>query len=73
MDGEEKSRLITEEMIARINELARKKKTVGLSDEESAEQRVLREAYLKAFRESLRAQLDQIKFVEDLPEGEGDR
>jgi uncharacterized protein YnzC (UPF0291/DUF896 family) len=73
VDGEEKSRLITEEMIARINELARKKKTVGLSDEESAEQRVLREAYLKAFRESLRAQLDQIKFVEDLPEGEGDR
>jgi uncharacterized protein YnzC (UPF0291/DUF896 family) len=65
--------LITEEMIARINELARKKKSEGLTDEETSEQLQLRETYLKAFRESLRAQLDQIKFVEDLPEGEGDR
>jgi uncharacterized protein YnzC (UPF0291/DUF896 family) len=60
-------------MIARINELARKKKSEGLTDEETSEQLQLRETYLKAFRESLRAQLDQIKFVEDLPEGEGDR
>ncbi len=65
--------MITEEMIARINELARKKKSEGLTDEETSEQLQLRETYLKAFRESLRAQLDQIKFVEDLPEGEGDR
>ncbi len=65
--------MITEEMIARINELARKKKSEGLTTEETAEQLQLRETYLKAFRESLRAQLDQIKFVEDLPEGEGDR
>ena len=57
--------MITPELIARINELARKKKTVGLTEEESIEQKTLRETYLKAFREGLRSQLDQIKFVDE--------
>ncbi len=37
----------------RINELARKSKESGLTPEETAEQKVLREEYIAAFRASL--------------------
>ena len=56
--------MITEEMIKRINELSRKSKTEGLTQEEKEEQAFLREEYLKGFRANMRAQLDQIRFVE---------
>lgn len=46
--------------ILRINELAKKKKTVGLTPEETAEQAALRGQYLAEFRENLRAQLDSV-------------
>jgi len=49
--------------IRRINELARKQKTAGLSEQERREQAELRRRYLEAVRASLRAQLDQIEFV----------
>jgi len=49
---------MTKEKVARINELARKKKTVGLTSAELAEQAALRAEYLKDFREGLRQQLD---------------
>lgn len=54
---------VTNEQIARINELAKKAKTVGLTVEEEAERKVLREAYIKTFRESLRGQLDNTVIV----------
>lgn len=38
------------EKIERINELAKKKKTVGLTAEETAEQLALREEYVRDFR-----------------------
>jgi uncharacterized protein YnzC (UPF0291/DUF896 family) len=50
--------MITEEKIKRINELARKQREGGLSDEERAEQAVLRQEYVDAFRKSLENQLD---------------
>ena len=50
--------------INRINELARKSKTVGLTDEEKEEQAVLRAEYIKNVRESLRANLNNISIVE---------
>ena len=56
---------MTEEQIARINELARKSKTIGLTHEEKAEQAVLRKEYLAAIRKSLESQLDNVYFVEE--------
>ncbi|MCQ2432743.1 MAG: DUF896 domain-containing protein [Clostridia bacterium] len=44
--------------IDRINELARKKRSVGLSDEELAEQAALHKEYIAAYRASLRGILD---------------
>ena len=49
---------MTKEKVARINELARKKKTVGLTAAEIEEQAALRAEYLKDFREGFRQQLD---------------
>jgi len=51
--------------IARINELARKAKTVGLTDEEVEERNELRKRYIEAFRNNLKDQLDTIKFVDE--------
>lgn len=50
--------------IERINELARKKKQAGLTDEETAEQAMLRAEYLKEFRENMKAMLDNIVIQE---------
>lgn len=48
------------EDIERINELARKKKTVGLTESEVAEQQRLRRQYVDDFKENLKAALDQV-------------
>lgn len=56
---------MTEEKIARINELARKSKTVGLTPEEKVEQAALRKEYLAAIRKSLESQLDNIYILEE--------
>ena len=48
--------------IERINYLAKKKKTEGLTEEELKEQKELREEYLKTIRENFRATLDNIEF-----------
>lgn len=45
------------EKIERINELARKKKTVGLTEAEMQEQAVLRREYLDGFRANMEAVL----------------
>ncbi|MBO4925631.1 MAG: DUF896 domain-containing protein [Clostridia bacterium] len=46
--------------IDRINELARKKKTVGLTWDELEEQTRLRRQYIDEFKANLRATLDQV-------------
>ena len=56
--------MVTEKDIARINELARKQKSVGLTEEEKAEQKVLRVKYIEGFKASLQGQLDSITVVE---------
>lgn len=53
-----------EELIERINFLANKKKTVGLTEEETIEQQQLRQEYLKIFREGFKRHLTSIKVVD---------
>lgn len=60
--------MITKEKIDRINELARKSKTEGLTEEEKLEQGLLREEYIDAFKTNLRSQLENIEFVDDKKE-----
>ena len=49
---------MTKEKIARINELAHKSKTTGLTEAEKAEQQALRKEYVEDMKSSLRAQLE---------------
>jgi len=59
---------MTREKIDRINELAHKSKTpAGLTAEEKAEQKALREEYLADFRRSFRDQLEHTSIQE--PDG----
>ena len=44
--------------IDRINELAKKSKAEGLTEEEKAEQKALRDEYIRDFRAGLRGVLD---------------
>ncbi len=55
---------MTEERIERINELYRKAKSEGLTDEEKVEQKVLRQEFIDSFRRNLRGQLDNISIQE---------
>ncbi|MBP3391103.1 MAG: DUF896 domain-containing protein [Clostridia bacterium] len=59
--------MVTQKDIDRINELARKSKTEGLTDAEKAEQKELRVKYINGFKESLESQLKGITVVE--PDG----
>ena len=56
---------ITEADIKRINELYHKSKAEGLTDEEKAEQKKLREDYVAAIRGNIRSQLENIKVVDE--------
>ncbi len=51
---------MNEELLGKINALAKKKKTVGLTKEEEIEQKKLREEYLKLFRKSFKKRLENI-------------
>jgi uncharacterized protein YnzC (UPF0291/DUF896 family) len=52
-----------EERVKRINELAHKSKSEGLTKSEKEEQQVLRQEYLAVFRQNLKQQLDSVKIV----------
>lgn len=49
---------MTDEKIARINALAKKSKTEGLTEAEEQEQQALRAEYIADFRKNLKSQLD---------------
>ena len=50
--------------IDRINELARKQKNEGLTEEEKVEQAALRREYIDGYKRSLMSQLDNMYIVE---------
>ena len=50
--------------IERINELYRKSKAEGLTEEEKKEQKILRQEYIDAFKRNLRSQLNNIDVEE---------
>ena len=56
--------MLTKEKLDRINYLAKKAKSSGLTEEEKSEQKVLRDEYLANFRKSFRNQLDSIEIVD---------
>lgn len=60
-----------DELVARINELARKAKNGGLNEEELAERAKLREIYLGNIRTNFRAQLETIEIVDNPEHEEG--
>jgi len=51
--------------IDRINTLAHKQKSVGLTEEEKQEQAALRKEYIETIRENLMANLNNISIKED--------
>lgn len=54
-----------DQLIAEINFLANKKKTEGLTEKEAARQQVLRQEYLRIFREGFKQQLSSVKVVDE--------
>lgn len=58
---------MNEQKINRINELYRKSKNEGLTEEEKSEQAALRKEYVESIRKNIRASLDNVSVVE--PDG----
>ena len=54
---------MTNEKIARINELYKKSKAEGLSEEEKKEQALLRQEYVASVKANLRNQLNNIDMI----------
>ena len=56
---------MTDEKLARINELARKAREAGLDEAEREEQQRLRQEYVAAFRGNLERQLNSMVIVDE--------
>ncbi len=54
-----------EKLIKRINELAKKQKTEGLTDTEKAEQAELRKEYIAKFRQGVENTLSNVYIVDE--------
>ncbi len=63
--------MITQQQLDRINELARKSRAEGLTEEEKLEQQSLRAEYIKAYKQSLVSQLESTVIVR--PDGTKER
>ena len=50
--------MISQEMIARINELSKKQRSIGLNEAEQEEQAVLRRQYLDNIKAQVRSQIE---------------
>ncbi|ALN76356.1 MULTISPECIES: DUF896 domain-containing protein [Staphylococcus] len=59
--------MLSQEKLQRINALAKKKKSEGLTEVEAKEQSRLRSEYLASFRNSFKNQIEHTKVID--PEG----
>lgn len=59
--------MLDDNKMKRINELAQKKKTTGLTDQEGKEQTLLRKEYLQSFRQSFKKTIENTTVID--PEG----
>lgn len=59
--------MLSKEKLARIGELSKKSKSVGLSIEEAKEQSSLRKEYLETFRATMRDTIESVKVID--PDG----
>ena len=61
--------MISNDQIARINELYRKQKAEGLTEQEKTEQAHLRRLYIDAVKNNLRGQLGNIEIIDKPDDG----
>lgn len=54
-----------ENLLKRINQLAKKSREEGLSDEEKSEQAILRQEYIKKFRQGLENTLSNVYIMDE--------
>ncbi len=59
---------MTKEKMDRISELSRKQRSEGLTPEEAAEQKLLREEYLQDIRRNFRSTLESVEFADEKKE-----
>ncbi|QUM66008.1 DUF896 domain-containing protein [Staphylococcus delphini] len=59
--------MLSKEKLNRINALANKKKSEGLTEAEAKEQSQLRSEYLEVFRSSFKSQIENTKVID--PDG----
>ncbi|GAA0784426.1 hypothetical protein GCM10008909_11210 [Hathewaya limosa] len=64
------SKIEFSKVIDRINELYKKSKNEGLTEEEKKEQKEIREYYLSVIRGNFKAQLSQVKKVSSQQESQ---
>ncbi len=57
--------MLSKEKMARINELAKKKKAGQLTEAEAKEQTQLRKEYLDTFRNTMRATIENVKVIDE--------
>lgn len=59
------NKMSIDKRVLRINELAKKAKSVGLTEQEEIERANFRQDYIKGFRESLRQTLDNTYVMDE--------
>ena len=63
--GQRGVKMDIQELIKKINELSKKKRTIGLNSEEKSEQEVLYKKYLAMIRGQVKGYLDNIEIVDN--------
>lgn len=57
--------MLSQDKLDRINDLARKQRADGLTEDEKKEQDELRQQYIKAFRSGMRNSIEGMKIVDE--------